>query len=245
MSNDTNSNPLPVLPGLRMTITGASGIVAGLCLAGELSSFLLSGWSAEKFSDPAQAIEVLQSGGQFLKLASLLGFVGLATTLLLTAGIAARLWAAAPTRSAALLLFTLVGVAGHALVPLSLWIAVPALGALGSASPETAQGSWTAFNLIIGGAQQVGSFFVGFAMICGGSALVKCGSRLVGWIAIGAGLLTLVGVLGLGLGALALASATFLPALVSTILFRFLAGLSLLRASQVDGFAAGMAGPQI
>lgn len=224
--------------GLSANVTGACGVLAGLLLAGELSAFLLSGWSAAKFADPRAAIEVIRDGGDHLRLAAFLGFAGLAATLLLTAGLAERLRRNSPTASAAFLLFSLVGIAGHALVPLALWVGVPAFTALGASSPAAAHGSWTAFNLMLAAAQQVGSLFVGLASISASAALFAARHRLLGWTAAAAGAATLVTVTAPGVGLARLATAAFLPALAFTIGFRIAAGTMLWRGRPVPRRAA-------
>src|SRR5690606_37004483 len=131
---------------------GISGMLAGVALAAEFTFFMSSGWSPEKFSDPASAIELLESGGNHLAVAAAFGLAGLALTTMFIAGLAARFARTAPTLASATLFFGLIGIAGHSLVPMSLWIGVPAFLSLSSA---TAMDAWTAFRIVLDGAHGI------------------------------------------------------------------------------------------
>jgi hypothetical protein len=197
----------------------------------ESSSFLLSGWSPAKFADPAQTIELLRLGGGMLRAAAVFGFAGLIVTTYLIAGLAAELAPAAPGRASGVLYLGLIGIAGHSLVPLGLWLGVPAFVGLAARDLATARSGWAAFGRVSDTAHGVGSLFMGAATVLAGSALVgrASQSRILGWIAVGAGLLTLASLLSVGTPAAALGGVLFLPALVFTVVFRLWAGAMLWR----------------
>jgi hypothetical protein len=173
-------------------------------------------------------MQVLQQGGDLLRLAALFGFTGLAATVLLMAGLSSRLGSSSPTLASAVLYFSLVGATGHSLVPLSLWIGVPSFVAM-SGEASLVSGGWTGFNAILSGAQGIGSLFLGLAMLCAGIGFLRRRMRspLAGWLGMLAGLLTLLTLLGIGTPLMGIAGILFMPALLLTILFRFVAGLEL------------------
>jgi hypothetical protein len=224
-----------VTPGPK--VAGAAGVLAGFALVGEFGFFMASGWSPEKFSDPAAALALLRDGGDALRVAGLLGMTGLALTALFVAGLAEKLRGPAPSRASATLYLGIVGITGHALVPLSLWLGVPAFLALDQSS---ALASWGAFAALLDGAQGVGNLFVGLSVIAAGSAILARDDlpSLLGWVALTAGLATTLTVLAADTVVAPLAGALFLPSLLLTVVFRIWAGGVLLQQATV-GTASG------
>lgn len=218
------------------TAAGLAGIVAGSLLLIELGLFLASGWSPEAFTRAESAAEVMRTGGSYLRGAALAGFFGLALTVLLMGGVARHLEHFAPTIAAATLYFALIGAAGHALVPLGLWLTVPLLGNLGPL--PWPQGAWEGFNQAMGAAHGVGSVFSGLAMIAAGGGLIRVplASRWPGVLGLGAGFTTLAALLSIGTPASAIGAMLFLPSIGATILFRGVSGAELMRG--VDSSAA-------
>jgi hypothetical protein len=229
-----------MLPYLRSA--GAAGMIAGLLLILETACFLLSGWSPQRFADPVQAMSLIRSGGDMLRAASAFGFAGLIATVLLIGGVAARLREAAPTAAAGQLHLGLVGVAGHSLVPLTLWIGVPAFGGLLATNPGLAENGWAGFAQVSNGAHGVGSLFLGVSMVMAGAGLRRLPgwAAWVGWCGVAAGLATVAGLLVIGTRFEAAGGALFLPSLIATVLFRFACGLLLWRTGAARSGDSGV-----
>lgn len=206
----------------KLRLGGFAGIVAGPLLVLETASFLRSGWNPIRFADPTQAMQLLRDGGADLRMASVFGFCGLVATLCLFIGLADWLRQRSPASGDAVLYLGLVGIAGHSLVPLGLWIGIPMYLSLASHSMTLAQSSWPAFAATSNAAEGVGSLFMGLAMLLTGVAGLwqRSFSPLLGWIAIIAGTLTLITLLASG-------TPLFFPSLIATVLFRFIAGVEL------------------
>jgi len=218
-------------PGAR--VSGIAGMAAGILLIFETSFFLLSGWSPPRFADPSLAMDLIRQGGDDLRAAAVFGFVGLIATVLLLAGLAEALQVNARACAAGQLYLGLVGVAGHSLVPLTLWIGVPAFRDLAAKSPSLAQSGWAGFAPISNGAHGVSSLFLGCSMVLAGAGLAqgRGWSRWAGGLGVAAGGLTLATLLTAGTPLEAAAGALFMPSLALTVLFRFLAGVALWRGA--------------
>jgi len=198
-------------------VAGAAGIAAAILLMRETSSFLLSGWSPARFADPVQALELLRQGGVQLRVAALFGVVGL------VAGLARALSEQAPSLATGTLDFGVIGVAGHSLVPLGLWIGIPAFLTLAIQNASVAESGWAPFAQVSNAAHGVGNFFGGLFILFAGVATMTSPvlSKAVGWIGLIAGLLTLTTLLTVGTLFGAVGGALFMPALALTVLFRF------------------------
>ena len=219
-------------PGMRTA--GAAGIVAAGLLVAETSSFLVSGWSPARFADPGQAMGLIQEGGGALRLAALFGFAGLVATVYLLAGLASALAEESPGAATGLLYLGLVGVAGHSLVPLTLWIGVPAFLHLKAQNVALAKSGWAAFAPISNGAHGIGALFMGCAMLLAGGALVRKPGwmRAAGAAGLAAGLLTIATLLVVGTPLETSAGLIFLPSLGLTVLFRISSGIALWRLAR-------------
>jgi hypothetical protein len=217
---------------LRPRIAGVSGVLAGLGLALELGLFLASGWTPGVFADPPAALTYLQVGGAILRAAVFAGAINLAFTVLLVAGLAARLRTASPTGAAATLYFGLVGCAGHGLVPLGLWLGVPIFVALAQRDVQVASGAWGGFAVFLEAAGGLGYLFMGLSMMAAAWAAVSARAlpTLLGWVGLVGGGATVLNVLARATPLDGLAGAAFLPALLLTILFRCWSGVALWRS---------------
>lgn len=210
---------------------GMAGIVAGAGLAFEFALFMASGWTPETFADPASALAFFESAGTTLRAAAVVGVVNLGFTALFLAGLAGALRVAAPTRAATVLYLGLVGVAGHALVPLGLWLGPGTFLDLHSQRPELALSAWSGFSAFLDAAGGVGALFAGVAVAAAGSAMfvirqTRAPLALVGLLGGGASVLT---VLGPDTPVEAATAALYMPALILIIVFRLWAGLRLWR----------------
>jgi hypothetical protein len=221
-------------PGVRTA--GAAGIVASGLLVAETSSFLISGWSPARFADPAQAMGLIQDGGDALRTSALFGFVGLVATVYLLAGLTTVLLKKSPAAAIGQLYLGLVGVAGHSLVPLTLWVGIPAFLDLKARNMALAESGWAAFAPISNGAHGIGMLFLSCSMVLAGYGLVKEPGwmRAAGFSGLAGGLLTLATLLAVGTRFEAAAGMIFLPSLGLTVLFRFLSGLALGRLARAE-----------
>lgn len=102
---------------------GTAGVMAAILLALGFILFATTGLDMQAMADPAKALPfIAQQGGRWV--ATNIAFaLGSVVSLLFVAGIASRLRERAPTRAAALLHLSVIGLAGHALASLLYWTA--------------------------------------------------------------------------------------------------------------------------
>lgn len=199
-------------------------MVSGLLLLVEMIGFMQSGWTAEKFAQPEQAIIVLRDGGHWLRMAAAAGTINLAAMALFLAGLSLGLRRGAPTLAVCIFVLGLLGIGAHSLVPVGLWIAVPSL--VGSPDPRLALSAWPAFNLVSSTAHAAGSLFMGAAMMAAGAAVLKSPvrARIAGSLTLAAGLLTVAPMLLLGQLSAASMGLVFPASLAMAVLFRLAIG---------------------
>jgi hypothetical protein len=192
---------------------------------------MTSGWTPETFGDPDAALAFLRDGGTHLRAAVFAGAINLVFTILLVAGLAAALRATAPTEAVATLHFGLIGIAGHGLVPLGLWLGVPTFLELATRYPQAAAGAWGGFAVFLGAAGGLGYLFMGLSMAAAGWAIAseRVLPSFLGWIGLVAGGATAATVLAADTPLDPLATTAFMPALLLTIAFRIWAGYELWR----------------
>jgi hypothetical protein len=225
---------------------GWAGIVAGAGLMVEAALWAASGWTPATFADPSTALRFLQTNGDTLRLAVFAGFVNLVFAVVLIAGLADRLRPGTPTRAAATLWFGMVGIGGHALVPLAYWYGTPAFV---SADQAAALGSWTGFAAMVGAAGGVGSLFLGLSMAVAGWAAIAhralpAAPVVFGWVAVLAGGATVLTVFAPSTPLSGVAGAVYMPSLLLAITFRIWAGVALTRAPDHRSREASIASGQ-
>jgi hypothetical protein len=205
---------------------GLAGIGAGIGLALEFGLFMLSGFQPDTFAEPSDALAFLQARGGYLRAAVLVGAVGAALTTIFLVGLAARLRDAAPTRAAATLYFGVIGGAGHGLVALTFWVAIPLLVALAAREPNLAPAAVGSLTLLTSGAEAFGNLFLALSMAAAGWAVVsfRILPVAVGWIGLAAAALTLARIVGADTP---VAFVAFFPSLIGAVVFRVWAGISL------------------
>jgi hypothetical protein len=219
---------------------GIAGVLAGIALLGEFTLFTISGFAPQTFNDAAHALPFLQERGAYLRAAAVFGAVGVALTALFLAGLAARLQARTPMGSAAVLCLGLLGNVGDGLVALSCWLGIPVFVALAARDQATAVGAWGAFIALTDGFGGLGNFLLGSSLLAAGWAILA-GRALpagLGWLALLAGVATVVRVFAANTLLDALVGAAFFFSLLGAIVFRLWAGLALWRKG-----AAGRSGP--
>lgn len=213
---------------------GIAGVLAGIGLAVEAAFWTASGWTPQIFGDPATALAFLRDNGTLLRAGVFAGAINLVFTIVLIAGLAGRLRAVAPNSAAATLLFGIIGVGAHGLVPLGLWLGVPMFAALANGAAATAEGAWGGFAVFLAAAGGLGGLFLGLSTMAVGWAAVS-GKSLkalpapLGWLAVIAGLASVLSVLAASTPLAFLANAAYVPSLLLAIVFRIWAGINLWR----------------
>lgn len=215
----------------RYKSAGTAGMLAGVALACEFGFFMISGWSPAVADDPAAALAWLRDSSYSIQAAGAFGFGGLALMAIFFAGLGGRLQEKSQTLGAATVLLGLVGVTGHSLVPLGFWVAVPAFQDLGGTDMHAARTVWSAFNMAMDGAQSVGTFFMGLAMVMAGTAMLSKRqlSGFSGWLGLVAGIAAITTLAGAVAPLSDIGRAAFLPSLALTVLFRIVVGHRLCR----------------
>lgn len=154
---------------------GTAGIVAAILLALGFILFATTGLEVQAFADPAKALPyIAQQGGRWAA-TSLAFALGSALSLLFVAGLASRLREKAPTRAAALLYLSIIGLAGFALVALIYWIAGAHLAAVAAQDQVAAGHAWTAVVAVARSTEALGNGFVGAGMVIAGWAITATG----------------------------------------------------------------------
>lgn len=208
---------------------GVAGILAGVGLAVEFAFWTASGWTPRTWSDPAGALAFLDEHGDVLRAGVFAGVANLAFVALLLVGLARRLRDRSPTLGPATLHFGVIGIGGHALVPIALWLGIPMLLTMPDA---TARSGWVGFAMLLTAAGGVGSLFLGLSMLAAGLAAIR-GDALpswLGWVAILAGTTSALTVLTAATPLGVLAGSLYLPSLLLAITFRVAAGIHLVRS---------------
>jgi hypothetical protein len=214
---------------------GIAGVLAGIALTGEFTLFMVSGFTPQTFSDAAQALPFLQDHGAYLRAAAVFGAVGVALTTLFLVGLAARLQARSPMRSAATLYLGLLGNVGDGLVAFSFWFGIPVFVALAARDEAAAANSWGAFIALTNGFGGLGNFLLGLSLLAAGWAILvrRALPAGLGWISVIAGIATVIRVFAVNTPLDALAGAAFFLSLLLTIVFRLWAGIALWRQGAV------------
>jgi hypothetical protein len=211
---------------------GGAGVCAGIALIGETSCFLASGWTAEKMNEPAAAMALLVHGGRLLRVSAVFGTSGIALTALFVVGLSLRLRDRSPRAAVAVLVWGLIGLASHVLIPLGLWLTVPSFVQWGARDATAAGNAWIAFWSVCTAAQGVGSLFDGLTMLTTGFALTReLDARAFAIVAIAGGAASVFTVVGVGTPMQHVVGIVYLPMLALTIAFRSWGGGVLLRGA--------------
>jgi hypothetical protein len=181
---------------------------------------------ADKMSHPVPAMALLAHDGQFLRLSAVFGSSGIALTALFIIGLYLRLRERSPRAAVAVLVWGLIGLASHALIPLGLWLTIPGFVQCAAHDVTAAGNAWMAFWNVCNSAQGVGSLFDGLAMLMTGVALVgEPGLRPFAGVAIVAGAASVFTVAAAGTPMQSLAAVVYLPMIALTVVFRSWGGV--------------------
>jgi hypothetical protein len=196
-------------------------MVAGVFLATAFVLFLSSGVTPETMSDPAKALAAASGAGW--KLAMVAFALTAGTAVLFVAGWSARLRDKAPTRSAALLYLSVIGLAAHAAGAMVGWKGAGALTASMAQDPTAAAHAWVALSALVTTFDGMGNTFTGVGALLGGWAVLGTGAMpaAAGWVAVVAGVVALLTVVG--------PEAMLLPNIVVTVVFLIWVGSALRR----------------
>lgn len=129
------------------------------------------------------------------------------------------------------LYFGIIGIAGHSLVPLGLWLGVPTFVDLAASDPGAAAAAWSGYAGFQAAAGAVGALFLGLSTLAAGSAIIsqRGWPVLLGWLGVLTGAASALTVLAAETPLSALAAAAYLPSLTLAIVFRIWAGIALWR----------------
>jgi len=190
---------------------GTAGIVGAVLLVLFLILTMAMGMDPHTAGDPAQALAMIALKRGLWRLVGIVGTLAAAPGIVFTIGLSHRLKAGAPTRAATILYFVTVGLGGYALSSLLQWKGGLQLADYAVKDQVGAGHAWLALHAAAGGAQVLGSGFVGAALLIAGWAVIETAALnpIVGWVGVIAGLLNLAGVF---------ASASF-PVFLGTIVF--------------------------
>ncbi|MGH2400310.1 MAG: DUF4386 family protein, partial [bacterium] len=176
----------------RQQTAGMLGILAGISLAILFILFVTSGAEPDTFSDPAKAVPyITQNEGRLRTIAFFAGAtVGL--SVIFFAGLAGRLREGTPTRATGVLYFGILGLVGHGLSALILWLGAPALVDYAARDQVAVSHAWVAISALNGALDGFGNLFVGLSILLAGWAITtgRGLSSALGWYGVVAGALT-------------------------------------------------------
>jgi len=210
---------------------GTAGIVSAVLLVLFLILTMAMGMDPHTAGDPAQALAMIALKRGLWRLVGIVGTLAAAFGIVFTIGLSNRLKEGAPTRASVILYFVTVGLGGYALASLMQWKGGLQLADYAVKDQVGAGHAWLALRAAAGGANVLGSGFVGAALLIAGWAVIETAvlNPIAGWVGVIAGLLSLAGVF---------ASASF-AVLIGTIVFDVIwlawAGVELLSPQDPGG----------
>lgn len=148
---------------------GSAGIASAVLLVVLFFFFATSGLTAQDFRDPAKALPALTQKSSTFTGVGVAGPLAAAFGLIFFAGLFYRLRDKAPTRAAAVLIFAVVGLTGHALGALAVWKGGEVIAAL--KDQVAATHAWSALVAADGAFDGVGNGFTGAAVAIAGWAV--------------------------------------------------------------------------
>ncbi|HLA24262.1 MAG TPA: hypothetical protein VJ206_02615 [bacterium] len=172
---------------------GTFGLVAAVIFAVLFLLVLTSGLTPGSLADPAKMLPRAKAGGTWT-LMGVAGVLGTIFSTLFTVGLFAHLREKAPTRAYAVLVFGVVGSAGYMLGSLAQWIGGAQVA--GTADQVAASHAWVALAAVVASFNAMGSALIGAALLVAGWAITgtRALSNVVGWVAVGTGVLTVLSV---------------------------------------------------
>jgi hypothetical protein len=171
---------------------GTAGLVAAALLALGFILFMTTGLDPQSAMNPEKALPfIAQQGGRWA-MANIAFALTAALSVLFVAGLASRLREKAPTRSAALLYFAIIGLASYALTSLVQWHGGGQVARYMAADQVAANHAWVAVAAVARGLDSLGNGFVGAAEVITGWAITATGvlPAGVGWLALATGVVT-------------------------------------------------------
>ncbi|HWH50295.1 MAG TPA: hypothetical protein VN651_02035 [Gemmatimonadaceae bacterium] len=151
---------------------------------------------------------------------------GIALTALFVIGLYLHLRERSPRAAFAVLVWGVVGLASHLLIPLGFWLTIPGFVQWGARDMTAAGNAWMAFWNVCNSAQGVGSPFDGLAMLATGIALMsEPGVRPFAAIAIVAGGASVSTVAAAETPVQGSAALVYLPMIALTAVFRSWGGV--------------------
>jgi len=171
---------------------GTAGIAAAIFLAILFLLFVSSGLTPEIMADASKALPMIADQGTRAWLTGGSGALGVAFSLVFVAGLYRRLRDGAPTRAAAVLILSIVGLAGFGLASY-IWMGAAYL-ATEVKDSVAASHAWYALMAVNRAADALGWSFTGAASILAGWAIMETRalSKIAGWIAVISGAFSLL-----------------------------------------------------
>ncbi len=206
---------------------GTAGQVAAVLLALLLILFMSSGLDPQTASDPSKAIPILAGKHGLFVLLGILAALTSGFGLVFAIGLFSRLREPAPTRAAASLALTVVGLTGHGLGALLLWRGGTTVVAAFAKDQAAANSAWIAVRAVENSVNTLGDVFTGAAILVAAWAIAGTGalSPMLGWVGVITGVVTLLQVFGTS-------PALFVGAIILTIIWLAWGGSQLRRGSK-------------
>lgn len=173
---------------------GTAGIVSAILLVVLMFFFFSSGLNAQGFADPAKALPLLAKKASTFTGIGVAGVLAAAFGLLFFTGLFYRLRENAPTRAAAVLVFAVVGLTGHAMGALAAWLGGAQIAAVAAKDQVAATHAWSALVAADAAFDGAGNAFTGAATAIAGWAAIATGalSSASGWLGLTAGILSIL-----------------------------------------------------
>ncbi|WP_433574738.1 hypothetical protein [Nocardia brasiliensis] len=223
----------PATTSLGDRTAGVAGIMAGVGLLVEGALWTATRWTPDTFGAAAATMELFDNDGTLLRAATFVGAINLVCTVLLVAGLAGRLrTAGAGTAASATLYFGVLGIGGHALVPLGLWLGVPEFHDLAAEDTVAAQHAWNGFAVFLAAAGGTGALFLGLSILATGLGAIRTRalSLPLAYLSVATGALTILTVATAATPIAAVGDSAYFPSLMLATVFRTWTGWQLLTA---------------
>lgn len=216
---------------------GTAGILAALFLALFFLLLITSGLRPAQFSDPATAIPSFTERAGFWRVTGIAGALAAGLGVVFFAILFRRLREGAPTRATAMLSVAFIGLTAHSIGALLLTVAGPQVAAYAAKDQVAASHAWVALDAVASTVGAAGNAFLGTGLVLAGWAITATAAlpAPIGWLALAAGVVTILAFLAPGVAILSPAS------ILLIVIWLAWAGLALRRAEAAPAMSRARA----
>ncbi len=207
---------------------GTAGIIAGVLLIILFFLYASLRITDAQFADPGFMVPLLSKNPGLFARVAVVGVLSGAFGIVFGVGLAYRLRGKAPTRALAQLYLLVVGLGAVIFDGMVDWIGLRQIGLYAVKDAVAAGHAYVAVSAVALGLNSAGSAFTGGSLLVAAWAVISTGALrpLVGWVALVAGVLSVLGVFVRGQDVI------FIGSLLFTIVWLIWAGVELRRPAK-------------